>query len=169
MRLASKFFAVAVTLICCVGCDQVTKSIARKSLGSEPLSYLGNLFRLQYVENPGAFLSLGAGAQEQTRFLVFTVFTGVFLAALVGYVLVSRRATRAEVIAVSLLAGGGVGNLIDRVMNHGRVVDFLNLGIGPVRTGVFNVADVAITVGALWMMGIYLKKEKSADLAGRSK
>ena len=49
--------------------------------------------------------------------------------------------------AMVLIAAGGMGNLVDRVLRDGRVIDFMNLGLGPVRTGIFNVADVQIMVG----------------------
>ncbi|HWO14092.1 MAG TPA: signal peptidase II, partial [Polyangiaceae bacterium] len=49
--------------------------------------------------------------------------------------------------AMVLVAAGGAGNLVDRVVRDGRVIDFMNLGLGPVRTGIFNVADVQIMVG----------------------
>ena len=52
-------------------------------------------------------------------------------------------------IAFVLLFGGGVSNLIDRLINNGRVVDFVSIGIGPLRTGIFNVADVYIMAGVL--------------------
>ena len=61
------------------------------------------------------------------------------------------------VIGLSLMAGGGVGNLIDRIFNNGAVTDFVRLGIGPLRTGIFNLADVAVVVGIsmlfLWGVG----------------
>lgn len=51
-----------------------------------------------------------------------------------------------------LALGGAIGNLIDRVRFDGLVIDFMNLGIGPLRTGIFNVADVAISVGAVLLI-----------------
>ena len=57
-----------------------------------------------------------------------------------------------DAIAVALIAAGGIGNLIDRVMFHGRVTDFIYLAAGPVHTGVFNVADMAITSGVIWLV-----------------
>ena len=63
------------------------------------------------------------------------------------YVATSRRLQFAQVIAFSLMIGGGAGNLIDRVFNHGAVIDFVNLGVGSLRTGVFNAADVEILAG----------------------
>jgi signal peptidase II len=55
-------------------------------------------------------------------------------------------------LACALLLGGAIGNLIDRVRFDGLVIDFLNLGVGPLRTGIFNVADVAVSVGALLLI-----------------
>ena len=52
-----------------------------------------------------------------------------------------------HVIALSFMIGGGAGNLIDRIFNHGAVIDFLNLGVGTLRTGVFNAADMEIVAG----------------------
>jgi signal peptidase II len=53
---------------------------------------------------------------------------------------------------LALVAGGGISNLIDRLLYNGRVTDFLNVGIGGVRTGIFNVADMAIMAGALLLL-----------------
>ncbi|MGZ7078065.1 MAG: signal peptidase II, partial [Thermoanaerobaculia bacterium] len=54
-------------------------------------------------------------------------------------------------VAVAMIGGGGVGNLIDRLTRGGRVTDFLFMQIGPLHTGVFNVADMAITIGVTWL------------------
>jgi signal peptidase II len=63
------------------------------------------------------------------------------------FVATARRLHAIQVVALSLIIGGGVGNLIDRVFNHGAVIDFLNLGVGSLRTGIFNAADVQILTG----------------------
>jgi signal peptidase II len=76
------------------------------------------------------------------------VIVGLFLLGLVVYLLWDKRLTRLQLVAFALLAGGGISNFGDRLFRtQGRVIDFMNMGIGPVRTGVFNVADVAIMVG----------------------
>jgi signal peptidase II len=106
---------------------------------------------LQYAENTGAFLSLGSSLPEHWRQLIFTIFVGVFLLGLLLYVLLSRNLSGNHVTCLSLICGGGLSNLIDRIAYDGRVVDFLNVGIGPVRTGIFNVADMAITAGAIYL------------------
>jgi signal peptidase II len=138
---------VAAVLVACVVLDQVTKALAVAYL---PLghrsSYLGDCFRLEHVKNPGAFLSLGAALPEAARTVIFTWGVGLLvLGALVAAF--NPRSAGRTAIASALVAAGGAGNLWDRAVSGGWVTDFMNLGIGPLRTGVFNVADVAIMAG----------------------
>ncbi|ABQ25728.1 signal peptidase II [Geotalea uraniireducens] len=161
MNPVKRTLLIAPVLLSCVGCDQVTKNIARHGLAnSEPIAFLNNIFRLQYAENPGAFLSLGAGSPENIRFWVFTFFTGIFLACMLVYLLVSPNNSKVKMISLSLVVGGGIGNLIDRIFNDGCVIDFMNIGIGSLRTGVFNVADIAISFGVVWLFAISFKASK---------
>ena len=153
MERVTKAVITFLTLLSSVGCDQVTKNIVRRNLAYGELhSFLHDVLRLQYVENHGAFLGLGAGADEHTRFLVFIVLAGFALTGLIGYLFLSNRASRTETEAVSLIVGGGIANILDRIYNHGGVIDFMNVGIGPLRTGIFNVADIAITFGVIWLL-----------------
>jgi signal peptidase II len=152
----------AVTLFC-VGCDQASKRVAAEMLkGSETQSFLGDMFRLTYAENRGAFLGLGGSWPEPVRWFVFTCAAlGVVVASL-GWVVAQLRRERHSSLAVwamVLIAAGGMGNLVDRVVREGRVIDFMNLGLGPVRTGIFNVADVQIMVG----LGLLLIGRRKPD------
>ncbi len=148
MTRARKISLMAAVPLATIGFDQITKILARHQLESRPpMPLFGGIVRLQYVENPGAFLSLGAGLSETTRFWLFTVIVCGFLVGLFFYVLFTRRLTVAEVFSFSLILGGGLSNLIDRLLRDHRVIDFMVVGIGRLRTGVFNVADVAITAG----------------------
>jgi signal peptidase II len=99
--------------------------------------------------------------------LIFTVLVGIFLLALLVYLLRSNELTWFATVCLSLVCAGGLSNLIDRIAYDGRVVDFLNVGIGPLRTGIFNVADMAITFGALLMLGESLRSPKSAEATGK--
>ena len=151
-KLPRAMIVFLITLTC-VGCDQATKLAAKQHLQNGPVySYAGDTIRLQYAENTGAFLSLGASLPGPLRQLIFTVLVGVFLLGLIAYLLLSRDPTPFAVSCLSLVAAGGMSNLIDRIAYDGRVVDFLNVGVGPLRTGIFNIADVAITFGALFLM-----------------
>ena len=141
-------YLIILVVGCCVGCDQLSKNLASKTLKfSEPIEYFGNTFRFQYAENTGAFLSLGSGLSESVRTYLFTFLSGGLLILLLIYILGNRNFNQKQIMALSLILGGGSGNLIDRILNNGRVVDFMNMGIGNFRTGIFNIADVVIMVG----------------------
>jgi signal peptidase II len=139
---------VAAIVAATILCDQLSKRLAFAELGDGVRhSYLADTVRLEYSENTGAFLGLGAALPAWARTALFSVGTAVIL---VGCVVASfsRDLGKAGLVGLWLLFAGGVSNLVDRVL-YGRVVDFLNVGIGPVRTGIFNIADMAITFGVL--------------------
>lgn len=151
MSSQKRFGLVSLILLISVALDQGTKKMAIGMLmGRPPISYWGNLFRFDYVENPGAFLSLGGTLSPEMRFWVLNIAVSIFLLVLLYSVLTSRTMTLFNTICLSLVLGGGISNLIDRFFRHnGQVVDFMNMGIGSLRTGVFNVADVFIMFGII--------------------
>jgi len=137
---------ISILLFSIISLDQVTKIIAKETLIQRGiLSYFGDVFRFQYMENTGAFLGLGSGLTEPYRFLVFSMgVLGCLIGALVF--LLIRINSLNFTIGLTLVVAGGVGNLIDRFV-YGHVIDFMNMGIYSLRTGVFNVADMAIMAG----------------------
>ena len=139
--------ALLAAVLSTIGCDRLTKHVASTTLPEGQVhSYLADTVRLVYVENPGGFLSLGADVPGVWRIGLFTFVTGTIL--LGPAAAAARLRLRGwPLIGVSLLVAGGASNWIDRVV-RGSVVDFLNVGVGPLRTGVFNVADMAIMIGA---------------------
>lgn len=148
MRISIKRIALLLSIVSsCVGCDQVTKAAARDCLAySPPMSFLRDTFRLEYVENPGAFLGVGANLSDHWRAVLLIAGGCVWLLAVAF--MITRELSLPRFSGLALVLAGGVGNLIDRVVNHNAVVDFMNVGVGPVRTGIFNVADVALMLGA---------------------
>ncbi|WP_339748641.1 signal peptidase II [uncultured Rubinisphaera sp.] len=148
--------------------DQISKIWARfLLLESPPISYLSDTFRLVYAENTGAFLSLGAEAPMYIRFAVMVGLNSVMLIGIGVYLFKARKISPLEQMAFALVLAGGLGNLLDRIFRQGIVIDFLNLGIGSVRTGIFNLADVMISVGILmlgwaWCLGRSALKLKSS-------
>jgi signal peptidase II len=161
--LKKKLLVSSLIVLVSVVLDQLTKLLAFQNLRGHPgYSYLGGIFRLEYAENTGAFLSLGADMSEGAR----TAFFVVGVAFIIGLCLVWLVKSADNWLAVASLAAvisGGIGNLIDRV-SRGSVIDFLFMGIGPLRTGVFNVADIAITGGLIVMLyeQYMLEKKKKA-------
>jgi len=153
MTRAVRLALVGAVLLCSVGCDQVAKTLARASLAaSPPVSLLADCVRLELALNRGAFLSLGEGLPAIARYMLFVVLVGSALTLTLAFTLRLRSANPVQLVALSLLTGGGLGNLIDRLIHDGAVVDFVSIGVGPLRTGIFNIADAAITLGVLLLL-----------------
>jgi signal peptidase II len=153
---------MVLAILACTGCDQAAKAIARDALASSPpVTLLGGAVRLEYTENPGAFLSLGANLPPTARFLVGVVFVALSLAALLVFTLRATGLSSRQKAGLALILGGGLGNLIDRLVNHGQVIDFVSLGIGRLHTGIFNLADVAITAGVLLVFLSFQSRSES--------
>src|SRR5258708_5743666 len=122
VQRSSRLILVLAILVSAVRFDHATKVISKNTLApGGPISILNDLVRLEYVENIGAFLSIGAGLPDTTRFLLFVIFSAAAVAGMLIYALRARRISRLQLIALALLAGGGIGNLIDRTF-HGAVV-----------------------------------------------
>jgi signal peptidase II len=148
-RFITRCVLVVLVLIGCVGCDQLTKSAARAYLpGTGVHSYLVDSLRLEYAQNSGAFLNLGESLSPTVRFDGLIIGVGLFVLALVLGAVLAARLTWLQRIALAAVGAGGLGNLIDRIRFDGMVTDFLNLGLGPLRTGIFNVADATLMLGA---------------------
>lgn len=161
MTIIKRIIYLALLLFTCIGCDQATKSAAQQYLsGQEPVSFFSGLLRFEYAENPGAFLSLGANLDPEMRTQIFTTFIGLFLICLLVYVLYGIIKQPVLVtLALTFYLAGGLGNLIDRVMNDGHVIDFMVMRVGGLHTGIFNVADMLIMLGVGLLLLSLIKNE----------
>lgn len=162
---------VIVTLVFFVfSLDQATKFWAVNNLmGQDGMSYLGGLFQLVYAENPGAFLGLGGGWSRELRFVIFALIVFFGLGGMLWYLL-KKEKLKINLYAYSFILSGGFGNLWDRVFHEdGHVIDFMLIEVwGPLRTGVFNIADIFIVVGVIMaLVGEYFynKANKSVQMA----
>lgn len=141
-----------------VGCDQATKQFATTTLqDSPPQSYLGDTIRLDYALNPGGFLSLGSNLSPETRYYLFIVFNLFVMACVAICLFINWNCRIAVFVSLTYILAGGIGNLIDRATNNGFVIDFLNIGIGNIRTGIFNVADVGVMFGAIVLLIVAIR------------
>lgn len=150
-----KWITILVTVVVGIVLDQYTKILAVEHLQGKPtITYLNDMFRLTYAENSGAFLGLGSTLPPLVRTAIFSVAVSIFLAGFVYYIYKKTDMSFIGNLSSALVISGGIGNLIDRIFNGGYVVDFMNMGInnfpiiGVLRTGIFNVADIWIMVGA---------------------
>ena len=136
-----------ITIIICIAIDQTTKMLAEYHLhGHASVAFLYRTIYFVYAENTGVVLGIGSGLPENIRFLLFVVFAGIVLIAAIVFVLV-KPLQSVTVLAISLVVGGGISNLIDRLIRNGSVVDFMVIKLGSHESGIFNLADVAITLG----------------------
>jgi signal peptidase II len=152
---------IGLITVVCVALDQLSKVIAKSYLNlTDVHSFLGDTVRFTLAHNRGAFLSLGASLPESIRQPLFSVGVGVLLIALLVYALRSKTLDRLAVTALALVFAGGASNLGDRVVYGGYVVDYVQLGIGWLRTGVFNIADMAIMAGAFILLFDAFRKDR---------
>lgn len=145
--------------------DQATKYWAvSELLGQAPQVFMGGFFTLVYAENAGAFLGLGGQWSREARFVVFALAVLLGLGFMLWY-LIKKENSKLNFYAYTFILAGGLGNLWDRIFHeNGHVVDFLLLSLGgPLRTGVFNVADMVIMLGVgLALYGLMLNQPKKA-------
>jgi signal peptidase II len=139
--------------------DCATKRIALAELEPHtPHDVLGEVFRFTLTFNQGAAMGLSLGSYSRW---VFTVVAFVAIGVLL--VLLRRADTRDpwRVRALVLIVAGAIGNLVDRLRWDGGVVDFIDVGVGGWRFWTFNVADSAVTIGAI-LLALVLWFEKPA-------
>lgn len=160
--------AVSIILLITAGCDQTTKHLARTQLPRiEATALPGRFIQFTLAENPGAFLSLGAELPGEVRNGVFTIGVALGLALLLGYLVRTPRVRWPAFLGLTLVCAGGMSNLFDRITRHGLVTDFMVIQIGPVHTGIFNVADFAVAAGlVLVVVSANLRPAETPALAG---
>lgn len=142
----------ASVLVTCIGCDHATKVAATALLPRSGISLLADVLRFDLVYNRGAFLGMGANLPPVAHIVILGVLVPLGLLATIVWLLRSSAVSRLQLAAIALIVGGGLGNWIDRLVHDGSVTDFVSVGIGPLRTGIFNFADVAVVGGMLLLV-----------------
>jgi signal peptidase II len=140
--------------------DQITKTIISEKLfmyGSYKV--IDGFFNLVYTMNPGAAFGFLAGASETFRYFFFISISISAMLLIIYYILKSKSQDLFIVISFTLIFGGAVGNLIDRI-RFGAVVDFLDFYVGTWHWPAFNVADSAISIGAVLMIWEMIVKRR---------
>jgi len=157
------FVSVSVVLL-----DQITKWCVRYFLEyGKSHSILGDWVRLTYIENPGMAFGIQIGGQT-----FFTVFASLATLIIFIYIIRARNEKPSLRFALTLILGGAIGNLIDRFL-YGRVIDFVDIGIGTKRWYIFNVADSAVTIGMVILAVLVLfdkglKKTEENNIAAEN-
>lgn len=163
-RNALRFWLVVVVILVA---DILTKAWAVATLVPHvtTIQVLGDWFQFRLVYNPGAAFGLYLGAYSRWIFLALTVGALVVLWRLYRD---TREGDVPRVLALSLVCAGAVGNLIDRVRSERGVVDFIDVGIGALRWPTFNIADMAVSVGAFLLAWVLWGEESPAGAGAKA-
>ena len=127
-----------------IGAKQIVR--ANMSVG-DTIPLIKNVFHITYVRNEGAAFSILSGKQE-----LLIIMTAVFLIALLIYIIVKKPDKHMQMLPLTMILAGGVGNLIDRA-TLGYVVDFFDFRL--INFAVFNIADIFVVCGAI-LLGVWL-------------
>ena len=147
--------------------DVVTKAIAVRTLVPQrvPHDVLGEYVRFTLVYNPGAAFGLHVGPLSRW---IFTALTLVALVILGRLYISTQRGDMPRVLALALVCAGAIGNLLDRLRSDLGVVDFLDVGFGDSRWPTFNVADMAVSIGAMLLAWVLWQEDRALARAGTS-
>ena len=162
---AAIFWTAAMSVVVL---DVITKLLAVRFLPARvPQRIVGDVVRFTLAFNPGAAFSMSVG--DKSRF-VFGGFAFIALFVLWWLYRTSNKGDIVRVLALGLAWGGAAGNLIDRFRSSRGVVDFIDIGVGDVRFWTFNVADSAVTIGAITLAFVLWRedREKLALAAGEA-
>jgi len=170
MKNRISVFSFCVFSLFFISCDQYTKHLAKEHLMFQmPKTYFHNTVVLEYAENTGAALSLGDNLSKTLSFWLLSVLPLLCLVGLFVYVVLKIDGfSRLKTMSLSLILAGGLGNIIDRLFYDRHVTDFMNLGIGNLRTGIFNVADMCVTGGVIGLLIVSYTEKKPEPVAAET-
>ena len=154
-----KYKTLILVSITVVILDQLTKAIITHYLSlHQSIEVISGFFNITYLKNPGAAFSLFHDSGKTFR-MFFLTGTSIVALIVVFFIYSKAENNLAYRIALSLIAGGAMGNLVDRI-RLGEVTDFLDVHIGQYHWPAFNVADSAITIGVFLMALSLLGKQE---------
>ena len=139
--------------------DQIIKILVSNMI--ESIVIIKNFFNLTYVENTGAAFSI---LENNTIFLIIITFISLFL--IYKFLLKDKKFNKLEILVYSLLLGGIIGNLIDRIV-YGYVIDYLEFIILNRHMPIFNFADICIVIGTILFLFITIKEEQNARICSK--
>lgn len=139
--------------------DQIIKILVSNMI--ESIIIIKKFFNLTYVENTGAAFSI---LENNTIFLIIITFISLFLIYI--FLLKNKKFNKLEIVTYSLLIGGIIGNLIDRIM-YGYVIDYLEFIILNRHMPIFNFADICIVIGTFLFLFITIKEEQNARICNK--
>jgi len=143
--------------------DLVTKMLVQRTLHLyQQVNIIGDYVRLTYIHNPGAAFGIQLGPPGASRY-IFLFLSLLALGALAAMYWVTPAKDKIRLTSIALICGGALGNLLDRLRSEHGVIDFLDIGVGDLRWPVFNVADIAVTTGAIFLALSLWREEQRVD------
>jgi signal peptidase II len=146
----SRYLLITMLVLLSIAFDQISKIWVRNNFESySEKSIIGDVFTLIKVENTGAFLGMGSELSEIPRILLLIILPVIVLISITLYTYIDKSLDKLSIIGFSLIIGGGIANIFDRIV-FGSVTDFLYINLGGIfKTGIFNIADLSVTTGMI--------------------
>jgi len=156
-----RILLIILIIISNVSCDQISKNIVRRKIESNTqINVLSNYVILTKVENTGAFLGLGDSIPRPVYKLFMILLPLIAIGYGFFYLIKTDTLSTAMIVGISSLIGGGLGNVIDRIL-YGSVTDFLYFDFVLFHTGVVNMADISVSIGFLIILyGFYVNRRE---------
>ena len=144
---------ITLIVLLSISLDQISKIWVRNNFESyNETNIIGDIFTLIKVENTGAFLGMGSELSEIPRVFLLIILPVVVLISITIYTYIDKTLDKISIIGFSLIIGGGVANIFDRIV-YGSVTDFLYINLGGIfKTGIFNIADLSVTTGMILIL-----------------
>jgi len=154
----NRYYKISSLIILSIFFDQLSKFWIRNNIESyNEIELIGSFFTLIRVENSGAFLGMGSELSYIPKLILLIIFPIVVLVAVSIYTYMDKKLDNLSLVGFSLIIGGGVANIFDRVV-YGSVTDFLYINLGFFKTGIFNIADISVTTGIILILIASFKK-----------
>tara|TARA_B000000475_G_scaffold146127_1_gene117640 strand:+ start:153 stop:641 length:489 start_codon:yes stop_codon:yes gene_type:complete len=149
----SRYLLITMLVFLSIAFDQISKIWVRNNFESySEKSIIGDVFTLIKVENTGAFLGMGSELSEIPRILLLIILPVIVLISITLYTYIDKSLDKLSIIGFSLIIGGGIANIFDRIV-FGSVTDFLYINLGGIfKTGIFNIADLSVTTGMILIL-----------------
>ncbi|WP_299397963.1 signal peptidase II [uncultured Gelidibacter sp.] len=161
----SRTASIILLIVANIAIDQISKFIVRAKIAQyEVIELIGDAFILTKVENEGAFLGMGSDLSPMLKWALLLILPVIVLGGVVYYILTNKNLDRLSLIAFCCIIGGGIANVFDRFM-YGSVTDFFHIDLGGVfRTGIFNVADMSVSLGMILLVIASFQQKKREKL-----
>ena len=155
----NRYYKISSLIILSIFFDQLSKFWIRNNIESyNEIELIGSFFTLIRVENSGAFLCLCSELSYIPKLILLIIFPIVVLVAVSIYTYMDKKLDNLSLVGFSLIIGGGVANIFDRIV-YGSVTDFLYINLGGfLKTGIFNIADLSVTTGMILIIIASFKK-----------